>query len=324
MKTISWPIIGQSKAKVFFEHLLTYEQKQPGSLGGTYILSGPEGSGKTTILESFFEKLGVISKTHVSRYEVVHLDLLEGKKEIGVSQVRTFNSEIALSSFGNGYRLGVITGAERLNSEAGNALLKTLEEAHEGVMIFIITRSVDHLPKTITSRAQIINFTLVATDSIYEWLVEKHTVSRPQARQLAALVQGQPGRALRLAHERGEIETELAPIRYFYELFSLPLGQRFKIVEKLLGNLKGQALVEQTSFLIQQWRLGLRDIRLLHLQQPDMLIYNALETELRLCAKRLSIRETRRLDNLLQIAMKYLSANVNPKLVVEQIVLNVV
>ncbi len=322
--TIAWPIIGQPKAKIFFEKLLLYEKQQPNSLGGTYILSGSVGSGRKTILKSFFEQLGMISQTEVNQYEIVRLGLREDKTEIGVDQVRDFNNQMALSSFGNGYRLGVITEAEKLSTEAGNALLKTLEEAHQGVLIFILAHSIDSLPLTIVSRAQIIEFRPVAVDSIYDWLVSQHAMSRPQARQLARLAQGQPGRALRLAHEKNLLEAELAPIRFLCELFTLPLAQRWQVAEKLLGNLKGPVLASRVDQIINQWRLGLRDIYLLHIQQSDSIIYINLESELRVLTQRLSLVETRRLDAFCQTSLRYLAAHVNPKLVVEQILLNIV
>lgn len=322
MKTSDWSIIGQPRAVNFFDRLLAYEKKQPGSLGGTYILSGPVGSGKQTALENFFKKLAAISQTVTGTYEVASLNLLDDKQEIGVGQAREFTQRLALSSFGNGYRLGVITQAERLSIEAANALLKTLEEARQGVMVFLLTTHVEHLPSTIASRSQIIRFQPVAVNVIYDWLVTEHGVSRPQARNLSRLTYGQPGLALRLAQDTKASETRLRGARFFCQAFSVPLSLRWQAVEKLLGAAKGSAAVEEATDIITDWRLMLRDLRLLYLQQGDLVVHLALEEELREVVRRVSWSELRRLEQSLIQGLQYLRSNVSPKLVLEQIMMN--
>lgn len=322
MKTNDWAVIGQERVINFFDRLLSYEKQKPGTLGGTYILSGPTGSGKQTALESFFKKLAIISQTATGSYEIATLEILEDKKEIGVSQAREFTQRLALSSFGNGYRLGVIHNAERLSLEAANALLKTLEEARQGVMVFLLTTSLEHLPATIVSRSQVMRFQPVASGVIYDWLVEEHGVSRPQARNLARLTYGQPGVALQLARDTKVAEVQLGAARLFCHAFTASLAARWQAVDKLLGNAKGSAAAEAASAAITSWRLILRDLRLLYLQQSDLVVHLALEEELQAVLRRVSWKELRRLEDRLIEGLRYLHANVSPKLVLEQIMMN--
>lgn len=322
MKPITWPIIGQTKAINFFEKLLAYEQTTPGALGGTYIMSGPTGSGKATLLGHFLKIFGEISETITEVYEVATLGLLPEKKEISVSQARDFNRRLTLSSFGRGYRIGVITDAEHLSTEAANALLKTLEEARVGVMVFLLTSSAERLPATIRSRGQITYFFPVSSGSIYEWLVETHHINRSKAKDASRLAIGQPGRALQLATEKKIIEETLVPMKVFSQAFSVSLAERWQESEKLLKSQKGVSAAHEAERILQIWRLGVRDLRLLQLQQPALVIYAPLEQELATVSKRLSIKEVQRLDDLIEQALIYVRANVGPKLVLEHVLMN--
>lgn len=322
MKVSSWPILGQSKAVHFFEKLLSYEQQQPGSLGGAYILSGPVGSGKTTLLEHFFAKLAEISETATNAYEISELRRLADKKEISVSQTRDFNRRLMLSSFGKGYRVGLVIGAEDLSIEAANALLKTLEEARSGLMIFLLTSDLDRLLKTVVSRSQIINLRSVPSELIYDWLIETHGVGRTQAKHLSRLSHGQPGRALELAQNVKQLEAHLQPLRFFCQAFSLSLAERWQVIGKLLSTAKGVESAERALEILTAWKLGARDLRLLILQQPNLVVHTLLLQELETVGKRLSLQDIYELEHSLTTAVSYLRANVNPKLVLEQAMMN--
>ena len=50
------------------------------------------------------------------------------KKNISIEQVRQLQNKLSLHSFLNTYKVGVITQAHTLSTEAANSLLKTLEE----------------------------------------------------------------------------------------------------------------------------------------------------------------------------------------------------
>ena len=52
----------------------------------------------------------------------------EESRQIRIEQVRELSAELALTSHGGGYKVGIVTPADALNRFAANALLKTLEE----------------------------------------------------------------------------------------------------------------------------------------------------------------------------------------------------
>jgi DNA polymerase-3 subunit delta' len=73
-------------------------------------------------------------------------------KEIRIEQVRGLSSELLLSSHGGGYKVGILTPADRMNRFAANALLKTLEEPTPGTLLVLVAGSTRNLPATILSR----------------------------------------------------------------------------------------------------------------------------------------------------------------------------
>ncbi|MDP3764245.1 MAG: hypothetical protein Q8Q95_01350 [bacterium] len=76
----------------------------------------------------------------------------EGKKEIGIAQIRKLKDFASLTSSHFKYKGIFIKEAEYLNEEAWNALLKTLEEPTGNTIFFILANNIKNIPKTIISR----------------------------------------------------------------------------------------------------------------------------------------------------------------------------
>lgn len=78
-------------------------------------------------------------------------------RQISVLKVRELNKEIHHSSNQGGAKVVVIFEPDRMNKEAANAFLKTLEEPPEDTYIFMLTLRPYHLLDTIRSRCFRIN-----------------------------------------------------------------------------------------------------------------------------------------------------------------------
>ena len=77
---------------------------------------------------------------------------------IGVDSVSSLIKKLSVSSFNSQFKVVVFWEAERLNVEASNKILKTVEEpGNKTVFIFLCKRKTDLLP-TIVSRCQTIGF----------------------------------------------------------------------------------------------------------------------------------------------------------------------
>ncbi len=89
-----------------------------------------------------------------SHPDLFRLGLQEERSEIVVDQVREFIAALELTASIGSRRVGLIEPADRLNRNAANALLKTLEEPSPEVWIVLVTDHEERLPATIISRCQ--------------------------------------------------------------------------------------------------------------------------------------------------------------------------
>ena len=160
-----------------FNHLANLFNKA--NLPSKIILSGPEGIGKSTFAYHFInyalsvdesdaydiDKNEIFTtnksfnllnnKTHPNFFSV---DLIEAKKNIEISQIRSMIEYTNKSSFNNKPRFILINNIEFLNINSANALLKVLEEPNKGVFFILIHNNSKKIKDTITSRC--INFKL--------------------------------------------------------------------------------------------------------------------------------------------------------------------
>ena len=81
----------------------------------------------------------------------------EGKKQISVDQIRALRAEAFVKAHSAECRVFIIDGAERMNENAQNALLKVLEEPPVGVKFILITLSRTILLSTIVSRCTVLS-----------------------------------------------------------------------------------------------------------------------------------------------------------------------
>ncbi len=91
----------------------------------------------------------------------------------------------------------VVAEAERMNNQAQNALLKTLEEPPEQSYIILISTTGDGLLATTRSRCQQIPFRGLPSEFVVAQLQERHGASAVAAKFLAELCQGSLGLAVR-------------------------------------------------------------------------------------------------------------------------------
>jgi DNA polymerase-3 subunit delta' len=78
----------------------------------------------------------------------------EDSRQIRIEQVRELSADLALTSHGGGYKVGIISPADALNRFAANALLKTLEEPPPRTLLILVASEPSRLPPTVLSRCQ--------------------------------------------------------------------------------------------------------------------------------------------------------------------------
>jgi len=320
-----WPAIGQDRAAAFLEKSLL-----SGKPAQTYIFSGPSDLGKSTLALAFARNLWHLdggqaeANSNLGGFDsdLFILEKEAGKKQISVEQAREFIKRLGLSSFLNSYKIGIIKEAELLSKEAQNALLKTLEEPREKVVIMLLVDDVSHLAPTISSRAQILFFYPVGSDSVYDYLISSLEVKRSVAKEMAMAVLGRPLQARRWA-ENPELylkKTEL--VRKLFGFLESDLAGRLALIAEAGSDNSWtvELAIEWLDVFESLWR----DAMLLALGQEDRMQYPALLDRWRkfmaLNGEEMSsLRQT--LSNLKQVqrARDYINGSVNPKNVLESL-----
>ena len=135
-----------------------------GSAAHGYLVVGDVRGNAAELVRRVLEKLFPDERDQIAAG--VHPDVVtlepEGKKRIITidSMRERIVVPMSTTSFSGGWKVGIISGADRLNNESANAFLKSLEEPPPKTMYFLLTDQPDAILPTIVSRTQRIDLKL--------------------------------------------------------------------------------------------------------------------------------------------------------------------
>ena len=124
------------------------------------------------------------------------VELQEDKQAIVIEQIRELNHFLGLSRSYSPRRIAVIQPAERMNTNAANSLLKSLEEPTANTHILLLTEQAASLLPTIRSRCQGLRLPTPPKSLSLQWL-KQHTLQH-EPESLLQLAHGRPLAALAL------------------------------------------------------------------------------------------------------------------------------
>ncbi len=124
---------------------------EAGRLAHAYLVSGPAGSGKEWLM---LRVAGMILETpDPTTHPDFHSVSPESKsRRIVIDQMRTMDQSLQMTPMRGRTKVAVIHDADRLQPQAANAFLKTLEEPPAGCHLFLLTTLRDAVLETILSR----------------------------------------------------------------------------------------------------------------------------------------------------------------------------
>lgn len=175
-----------------------------------FIFSGIEGIGKRTAAVAFVKALNCralqddFCDTCVSCQKIakqMHPDLFSiepEKNHIKIEQIRNLQQDIAFRPLEGRKKAVIIDQADKLNQQAANCLLKTLEEPPDDTVLILIAQSTAGMLPTVLSRCQHIRFSPLREEDMLGLLCSRG-MDRQRAEQLIPAAYGSIGKALYLA-----------------------------------------------------------------------------------------------------------------------------
>jgi DNA polymerase-3 subunit delta' len=126
---------------------------------------------------------------------------------IKINSVRDIRRESAMSTLYHRKKVFIISNADEMGAEAGNTLLKTLEEPPGNTLLILTTARPEMMLQTILSRCQPVRFEPLTEHDLASALVERDAVERSKALLIARLANGSYTRAREL------LDTDIAELR---------------------------------------------------------------------------------------------------------------
>lgn len=180
-----------------------------GTLAPATLFHGPEGVGKRTLALALAAlancqkpaaaELCGQCPSCVKADAGSHPDILlfqPDRNLIRIDTMREMSREVQFRPFEGRLRFFLVDDAEKMNQEAANSILKTLEEAPDTSRIVLVSAFPERLLSTIRSRCQAFRFHSLRPDQIEAYLQERCPEDSGELR--AAFADGSIGKALSL------------------------------------------------------------------------------------------------------------------------------
>jgi DNA polymerase-3 subunit delta' len=234
---------------------------ETGSPPHALLLVGPEGVGKTTLAFDLAAGLLCLAADPTDRpcrecsacrklahgnHPDLHLLVPEGAgQQIRIGQVQQLAAELSLLPLEGRFRIGIVEKAHRLNEDAQNALLKTLEEPPARVVLVLAADDSARLLPTVISRCTRLRMGPVPVDVVARLLSDTGVADVARGSALARLVGGRPGAALALGMRAEAVLAQERIARLLLELLRADRRRRLTAQADLLED--GAQLAAATS-----------------------------------------------------------------------------
>jgi DNA polymerase-3 subunit delta' len=237
---------------------------------------------------------------------------------IKIDQIRDLSRSLLIKPYEAAMRVVVLADAHRLNPEAGNALLKALEEPSARTMFILIAPQTADLLPTIVSRCQHVRFNPIPRKRIESLLAEKHGVDANTAMIAAFMANGSISKALMISDQT---KTGVSWIGWrnwmIQELAALPSrSTRFQLAfAEIL--LKRKAILPETFDMIKSW---LRDL-VISKYDPEKILNRDLGESIQQASQHTTVGALLSKIKAVQTTQKQIEANANLRLALEQLIL---
>ena len=299
-------------------------------LAHAYLFEGMRGTGKKdtgmVVAKSLFcqsqvdgyipcEKCNNCIRINHGNHPDIHLVEPDGLS-IKKAQIQMLQEEFSKTGVESNQKLYMIIHADRMTVNAANSLLKFLEEPHQQTFAILITEQMQKMLPTILSRCQTLSFRPLSNDHLIDKLVELG-VKKDNAPILAQLTNN-IDEALALNEDDWFAQAQRIVVKLYEVLKKNPLETMVALQEEWFLHFKEKEQVDRGLDLLL---LIFRDLLYIQIGKQGQVVF--VSEILRLNQFALQTTGRRLVDQMAAIldAKRKLQANMNPQLLMEQLVL---
>ncbi len=328
MTSSAWPVVGHEWAVLNLDHAASDDRP-----AHAYLISGPPHIGKTTLARAVALALNCRSDPNkasgqarpcrscrscqlieAGRHPDVQLIEPDGL-HVKIDQVRALQHDLALRPMEGRYRVAIFDQFETATTEAQNALLKTLEEPPDYVVLILLTADPELLLPTIVSRCQPIMLRPLTTIQVREALIDLWGVEADRANVLAHLSGGRLGWAVNAAGDPAILQKRAKYLDDVLMLLKSDRVTRFDYADELTRQ-------GGTREALDLWRTWWRDVMLVASGSSAELVNIDRMEQIHVLAKQMDVNQAQAAAEACGHALWQIDKNVTARLAVEVLLLD--
>ncbi|NYE09392.1 DNA polymerase-3 subunit delta' [Bacillus niacini] len=296
-----------------------------------YLLEGIRGTGKKEITllitkalfcDSLIEGFKPCENCHNCRrinsgnhpdVHKVEPDGLSIKKQ----QIQDLQEEFSKKGVESSRKVYMISDADKMSVSAANSLLKFLEEPNSQTTAFLLSEQPQQLLPTILSRCQILSFKPLSPLAMINQLTENGV--NPMKAPLLAQLTNNLDEAYELNVDDWFAQAQKIVLKLYEVLRKNPLEAMVTLQGDWFSHFKEK---EQINRGLDLLLLIFKDLLYIQLDKQEQIVFKAESERLRQYALETSGRRLSDQMSAILEAKRKLAANMNPQLMMEELVLN--
>ena len=295
-----------------------------------YIFEGPNDSGKNMLARAFAKALQCeagygdscdmcrsCQQMESGNQPDVKWLTHEKPMTISVDDIRKqINADMAIKPYSSKYKIYIVDEAEKMNEQAQNALLKTIEEPPEYGIIMLLTNNLEAMLPTILSRCITFHLKPVEQAKIVDLLTSQYGVPDYKARICASFSQGVVGKAIHMAASEDFNDLQYHVLNIVKNVHEMEVYEVVEAVKRL------SAYKTDINDVIDMMMVWYRDVLILKVtKDANTIVYKDEYRSLMDQAKRSSYEGLNEIIQAMEKAKARLAANVNFDIAIEMMLL---
>ena len=235
---------------------------------------------------------------------------------IKVQQIRDLQEEFSKKGVESARKVYMINHADKMSVSAANSLLKFLEEPNSQTVAFLLTEQPQQILPTILSRCQMLSFKPLSPQTMISQLVENGV--DPLKAPLLAQLTNSLEEAYELNVDDWFAQAQKIVLKLYEVLAKNPLEAMVTLQGDWSQHFKDK---EQVNRGLDLLLLIFKDLLYIQLDKQEQIIFKAEGERLRPFALKSSGRRLSEQMSAILEAKRKLQANMNPQLMMEELVL---